>query len=392
MTLPQTDRRPDAPRVLGQVGGERPGPTLIGVGALHGNEPAGVTALSKAVARLREHAGTLGGEFLALRGNCAALATGQRFIAHDLNRHWTPERVASLASAAGQPAGPEDAELVAVWHEITRAAQRARGPVIVVDLHTTSGDSPPCATIGDTLTNRRLALALPIPVILGMEEQLDGTLLEYLSSLGYVTLGLEGGRHDDPASAERLEAALWIVLHAVGITGPAFQDEVTRARATLTSAATGLPRVVEVRYRHPVRPGDGFRMRPGFASFQPIALGQLLADDRAGPVAAPQAGRLLMPLYQRQGDDGFFVIREFRAFWLTVSAGLRRLGTDRIAHWLPGVHRDPARPNVLSVDRRVARWFALQIFHLLGFRKVRRDGPRLILSRRREPGRSATPG
>lgn len=383
MTALQRPR--DVARVLGRVGGEQPGPTLVAVGSLHGNEPAGIEAIQRIAARLGAELPLGHGDFLGLCGNRAALPHGRRYLAHDLNRHWTPARVATLTADGGAPGSPEDTELLELWREIDAARTRARGTVIVLDLHTTSGPSAPFATIGDTLTNRRLALALPIPIILGIEEQLDGTLLEFLSGLGYVTLGLEGGRHDDPASADHLEAGLWIVLHAAGLLGPGEPEPVRAARARLATAGAGLPRVVEVRHRHAVQAGDGFRMRPDYASFQAVSARERVADDRSGPVSAPEPGLILMPLYQPLGDDGFFIIREFRPFWLTVSAALRHLRADRIVHWLPGVHRDPARPDRLIVDRRVARWLALQVFHLLGFRKVRSDGARLLLSRRREP-------
>lgn len=90
-----------------------------------------------------------------------------------------------------------------------------------------------------------------------------------------------------------------------------------------------------------------------------------------------------MPLYQALGQDGFFLIREFRPFWLWVSYALRTLKADRVGGWLPGVRRDPRRPDEVVVDRRVARWFAVQLFHLMGYRIHEEDGPRLILRRRR---------
>ena len=36
----------------------------------------------------------------------------------------------------------------------------------------------------------------------------------------------------------------------------------------------------------------------------------MVGDDRYGEVAVPKSGRLLMPLYQEQGEDGFFVVRD----------------------------------------------------------------------------------
>jgi succinylglutamate desuccinylase len=51
-------------------------------------------------------------------------------------------------------------------------------------------------------------------------------------------------------------------------------------------------------------------MRPGYVNFQPIQQGEHLANDTTGPVLAPEDGLILMPLYQPQGSDGFFVVQE----------------------------------------------------------------------------------
>jgi len=50
-------------------------------------------------------------------------------------------------------------------------------------------------------------------------------------------------------------------------------------------------------------------MNPGFANFDPIRRGRVLAGKASGPVAAPFSGVLLMPLYQKLGEDGFFIGR-----------------------------------------------------------------------------------
>ena len=72
--------------------------------------------------------------------------------------------------------------------------------------------------------------------------------------------------------------------------------------------ASTLPEVTRLRYVHHIRPGDGFRMRPGYRNFQPIDEGEHLADDAEGPVKACCQGLILMPLYQAIGSDGFFVV------------------------------------------------------------------------------------
>jgi succinylglutamate desuccinylase len=377
-------------RLIGRIEGENPGPLLVCTAALHGNEVAGVAALKRVCRALRDRRHLFRGEFLGLAGNLPALARGERAIDRDLNRHWKPDRI--LALRDGHPPDPairEDRELIELLAAIEAALARARAEAYFVDLHTTSGESAAFATVGDTLRNREFALQLRLPLILGLEEHIEGTLLEYLNGLGYITLGLEGGRHEDPASVDLLEAGVWATLAASGLLLDGhLVAEVERAQRLLEQNCRGLPRVFEVRHRHPVHPEDRFRMHPGYASFQRLTKGELVAEDRSGEIRAPLPGRILMPLYQTQGDDGFFVIREFRPFWLTLSRLLRHTRAEQLLHVLPGVRRHPTQADTLVIDVRVARFLALQVFHLLGYRKQKQVGRVLLMSRRKESRKS----
>lgn len=373
-------------RLVGQLAGEAAGPTLLCTASLHGNEPAGLRALEKVFARLEAERPRMRGEFVGLVGNLSAVSLGERFIDSDLNRHWSPAKVEALrARRADALEDAEDLEAGQLLEEIDSAAARARGEVYCLDLHSTSGESPPFATAMDTLRNRRFALRFPVPHVLGLEEHLDHTLLDHLDGEGFITLGFEGGQHDDPRSVDHCEAAVWLALAETGVLiEPDGVPAVEEARKRLAAATTGLPQAVEVRYRHGLREDDGFEMLPGFVSFQTISEGDLLGRNDRGELRAPEGGGILMPLYQRQGDDGFFVIRKFSAFWLTVSSTLRQLRVDALLPLLPGVHRDLDRPGTLRIDRHVARFYALQIFHLAGYRKKRIEGDQLVVTRRKE--------
>ncbi len=61
---------------------------------------------------------------------------------------------------------------------------------------------------------------------------------------------------------------------------------------------------------------------------------------------------------------------------------LRRSKVADLIHLLPGVKRVEGEYGTFEVDTRVARFFPLQIFHLLGFRKRRWRGAKLVVSRR----------
>lgn len=373
------------PRVLGHLPGPTEGPLLIAIGGMHGNEPAGVRALRRVLGALAPRRQQLRGTLLALSGNRPALGRGVRYIEQDLNRIWRRPRLEALRAGAAAASCDEE-EMCALDLELRAAIDSAGdGHVIVLDLHTTSADNPVFSVLNDTLPNRALAAALPVPTVLGLEEELSGTLLNYLSRVRNIqSLGFESGQHDDPQAVDLAVAAIWLALAESGVIhGDQEWPEVAAARRALEHAASGLPRFVDVLARHPIEPADGFRMCPGFCGFQPVRKGDVLADDIHGPVQAPCEGMLLMPLYQGQGDDGFFIVRPVRPIWLRLSAALRRSGLVRRMHWLPGIHRHPTLPDSLVVDRRVARVLAVELFHLLGFSRRGPVDGRYVTMRRR---------
>ncbi|MCH9652032.1 MAG: succinylglutamate desuccinylase/aspartoacylase family protein [Deltaproteobacteria bacterium] len=377
---PETERGID--RVIGSLRGDRSGPTLICIGGLHGNEPAGSKALQRVFAKLANRGIEIKGEFLGLVGNRQALASGHRFLSGDLNRHWLPHRIeASRAGELASSSVAEDRELDELRVTLEESFARARGTVYLLDIHTTSGDAASFAVMSDTLRNRRFAMRFPVPVIVGLEEELEGTVTEFVGGLGHVTIGFEGGQHDDPKSVDLSEAAIWIALTSSGVIDAGETPELEDSLELLRRRSRGLPRVFEVRFRHPVKPEDEFRMEPGFHSFDQIRRGQLLAQDRHGEHRARENGRILMPLYQSQGEDGYFEVRHFSPFWLKISTLLRRVRLDRVVHWLPGVNRHPDSPDMLIINRRIARFYSLQIFHLLGFRRHRGAGKKLVMTR-----------
>ncbi|HXR35017.1 MAG TPA: succinylglutamate desuccinylase/aspartoacylase family protein [Candidatus Binataceae bacterium] len=373
----------DFPRELGRHIGQTPGPLVICVGGMHGNEPAGAFAAQRVVRALESQGPPFRGTLVALAGNRAALARGCRFVAEDFNRMWLPERLAGLSLEAGQSAlNVEERECRELLEAIGAALARRRGPIIFLDLHTTSAPGIPFAIIADTLTNRRLARSLPAPVILGLEEQLDGTTLNYMNDRGYAAVGFEGGQNEAPSSIEHNEAALWTILVAAGCLREESIPQAALARTRLAESTVGVPPILEVRYRHAIEADDQFVMEPGYVNFQPVARGQLLARDRRGEIRAGESGRILLPLYQSQGADGFFLVREVSPRWLRVSALARRTRLERLLPVLPGIRRDPQRPDALIVDPRIARWLAVDLLHLLGYRRRRSEGGKIVVTRR----------
>ena len=370
-------------RLIGHFVGKADGPTLVAVGSIHGNEPSGRIALERVARFLSRAENLLKGRVWLLTGNVKASVQQTRYVDVDLNRRWTREHILRNSAENHRPdhtsEDSEQHELLKIFGEILRTAA---DEVFVLDLHTTSADGTPFATVGDTMRNRRFALKFPVTILLGIEEQLEGTLLEFLNNEGAVTLGFEAGQHDAGSSIANHEALVFAALVHAGILSaeqiPRFREYEERLRRS-----TGRPGVIEVRHREPVAPEDGFSMEVGFRNFDRVKAGQLLATNRSGEIRARESGMILMPLYQKQGEDGFFIVRRVASLWLTVSAILRRMDAARFVRFLPGVQVYPKSPEQFQVNTRIARLVPLQVFHLLGFRRLRWKRHFLFVSRRR---------
>jgi succinylglutamate desuccinylase len=356
---------------------------VICVAALHGNEPAGILALRRVFRRIEDSMISLRGEFVGLAGNLPALAVGKRYLGRDLNRKWTWDRIGALTAGEIPDESVEDQEQRELLGEMRARARHATGDVFLLDLHTASAPTVPFVILGDTLRNREFARTIPATIVLGVEEQLEGTMLEYGTSRGHVCVGFEAGQHDDPASVDFHEAAIWLLLASAGAIDRDKVPGVDRFTRMLSSTRAGLPPVMEIFHRHGLEAGDGFVMRPGFRNFQKVERGTVLAEDRTGEIRAPGADRVFLPLYQGLGEDGFFLARPVNPVWLAVSSWMRRAGLRAIASRLPGISRHPERHDQLLVNRRVARLFSREFFHLLGYHVRMTDTDHFVAKRRR---------
>ncbi|MFK7741223.1 MAG: succinylglutamate desuccinylase/aspartoacylase family protein [Planctomycetota bacterium] len=369
------------PRELGRWDTGKPGPTLLITGGIHGNEPAGVLAAQRVLAVLHEREPDVRGRVVALSGNRPALAKQRRFLDRDLNRGWDAESIAQLQQRPATERSPEDEQQHDLLQQFDEIGRSASGALVYLDLHTSSADGAPFLCLADTIDNRRLGLATGVPIILGIEETIEGASLEWFAERGIASLAVEGGRHECPAAVDNHEAVLWIMLTHLGILPEGFVD-LAPFRERLVRAVGDAPPIVEIVHRRKISAEERFRMEPGFLNFARVAKGHLLARDRAGDILAPYGCHVVMPLYQELGDDGFFLARRVRSFWLWLARWLRWAGVARLLRILPGIRRDPDDANTLLANRRVARWFVVEVFHLLGYRKQQPRGDLLAFRRR----------
>lgn len=305
-------------RIIGKYEGERGGPLLVCFGGMHGNEVAGVKALKLIFKMLeiepqRNPGFRFRGKIIGLVGNLAALKKGQRFIKKDLNRMWTVETAKRAAKNSPFLISSEEREMKDILTVLKKeVAEYKPSKMIVLDLHTTSAFGGIFTIVNDEPESLEIASELNAPVIKGMLEGINGTTLHFFTTENFsvktVAVTFEGGQHREPQAVSRMVAAIVNCLRSIGCVDD--HDVENIHDQMLKDYSKDLPKVTELIFIYKIEKNEEFEMMPGFRNFQKIEKGQLLGRNKFGEIRSPESGLILMPLYQKQGEDGFFIVRE----------------------------------------------------------------------------------
>lgn len=294
-------------RILGQYTTHTPGPHFLVFAGLHGNEPSGVFALQNVFRKLKEDHIPFKGRITGIAGNLPALGAGVRYIDEDLNRVFLPGNM----QEAKKPHlyHTELRELKALTELVDELTAEA-AEVFFIDCHSTSSQSVPFISINAGYPQTyQFVKGIPVPVVAGTEREIRGCLSEYYNKRGFHGFTFEGGQHDGLDTIYNQEAMIWqSLVHAGCITENV--AHVAVAETTLTNDTTEPHKFFSVVSSYSIEEGEVFEMEPGFTNLRPIKKGQLLAHSNGEPLYAPGDGRILMPLYQQQGNFGYFFARE----------------------------------------------------------------------------------
>ncbi|MEO9569883.1 MAG: succinylglutamate desuccinylase/aspartoacylase family protein [Polaribacter sp.] len=353
-------------RVIGNISGTKESPTVIAIGGIHGNERAGLNALSQVFNNIEKENIPFKGNFYGIAGNINAILKNIRFKNVDLNRIWTKQEVQKLYN--GYDLEVEYQEQYEIYIIIRDILKWEKGPFYFIDLHTTSADTQPFITISDSLNNRKFSSNFTIPTILGIEEFLDGPLLTYINEFGHIALGFEAGQHDKKESVDNTVAFLWLALVAAKCVKKKEIKNYSFYKKSL-SFFNEQQEFYKIDYKYTIKPLERFKMVDGYKNFQEIDKNELLAFSNGKEIYSSYKAKIFMPLYQQKGDDGFFIISKISKFWLKASRILRKLKFHNLLTLLPGVDADLANKHTLIVNQKTAKFLATDIFHLFGYRK-----------------------
>ena len=368
-------------RIFHYIKGTNSGSTMVFFAGIHGNEYAGVEALNNTLNNIHEN--EICGEIYAVYGNLKALKINQRYLKTDLNRLWTSAQIKALKQKS--MLNEEEQEQKELFSLIEHLLNSLKTPIYFIDLHTTSSKTVPFITINDALINRKFSSCFPVPIVLGIEEYLEGPLLSYLNTLGYVSIGFESGQHTDPEAVKNCEAFIYLALKQAGQLK---MKQVAKYENQLVMASKGTATVFEVIYKYHIEAKEKFLMIDGFESFQTVKKGTLLAKANGKEIYSDYNAKLFMPLYQKSGNDGFFIIKPIPNFFLKLSEFLRRIKADALLTILPGISWHDKDLGVLKANLLVTRFMAKSIFHLFGYRNRQLDENYLLLYNRERVSKS----
>ncbi len=296
-------------RVLGKYSQGTNGPALVITAGVHGNEPSGIIGFRRVWQKLTQFNLPLKGELTGLAGNMAALSKNSRLIDKDLNRVCFVENEKKLK--AGEDLGYHESwEFKALIEEFEKAQHQGVDELLFLELHTTSSASQPYISVNRGSESYEFAKKFPLYIVKGIEDYIPGHVDYYLNHKGHKGCTIEGGQHEAKSAIDNHEAAIWLALVNAGCMKKRDVPDFALYYETLENYKSESSSTFEVIYRYEIGEGESFKMNPGYANFQKISKGEILARSEGRNIVSEWDARIFMPLYQSEGKDGFFVVQE----------------------------------------------------------------------------------
>lgn len=295
-------------RIIASIVGSLDGPLLILIGGIHGNEISGVRAAEDVLNTITLNNIPLRGRLVGIRGNLQALQVNKRFLDHDLNRAWSEPSV--IDAYENPEASAESKEVLEILEFFDSLPVHGHAPKVLVDLHSTSSEKGDFIIIPEDESKNPIVKALSLPIIIDLNKHLEGTLLQYMHDRGFVSFAFEGGAVGTDEAHPLHVSGIWELLYASGMISNETRMTYSQYDAYINQHHLDLPKRVSVLYHHKVREDQEFNMKPGYHNFMNVKKGEVLAKDNRGDIKASHDGMIFMPLYQNEGEDGFFIVKE----------------------------------------------------------------------------------
>jgi len=343
-------------------------PTLVVMVGIHGNETTGIIAVKSIEKKLKEFNHTFKANLYVIAGNLNAIAQGKRYESVDLNRLWTDEQLHNLKDKKTE-LNADEKEQIAVYNILKDILNDHTGKFYFVDLHATSAPTSPYLVFSDSVNNRVFSRNFPVPIVFGIEAYIKGPLLTYINEYGHVGVGFEAGSHDDKNAVLINESFLWIALVETGCLTKSDIPNYDYYIQKLDELSSFSKKLFDIVSKHSIQKGEDFKMLEGFDNFQKIRKNQALATSNSQTLFSQTNAQIFMPLYQKQGDDGYFIIREVSKHWLFMSRFVRKHQLYFFLKLLPSVSFVNSEQYMLKTNSKPMSTIKTYLFRLFGFRQ-----------------------
>lgn len=293
------------PRIIGEYTSNKKGPLLFVTAGIHGNEPSGVKALEEVFKQLIKTKPEIEGTLVGVSGNHKALNQNKRYIDEDLNRVWTEENIEEKEDETH-----EQKEMWEIIEILDQFPEKDFTKRYFLDCHTTSSASLPYVSVQEVNDNDKWAHNFPTFIVRGFSDIITGDIDHYLSRIGMTGFVFEAGQHEDKTSVENHEGVIWLALKEACNLDLSKIETYPECVNRFAKKNAPEQKTFELVHRHGLKNSDTFEMEPGYENFQEIEKGELLAKQNGKELKSEWDARIFMPLYQSQGNDGFFVIEE----------------------------------------------------------------------------------
>jgi len=349
-------------------------PSIFFFCCTHGNEIAGFKALNQLFDNLYELENHVEANIYGIIGNREAHEKNMRYIDTDLNRIWTRDNLLQIDQKMRK--AHEFRELKSIYQIIEEKSMDKTGELYFVDLHTTSSQSKPFIVMNDSLKNIKFTSGLGVSVIIGVERFISGSMLDFFNERGYVSFAFEGGRHNDQDAVYAIEDfCIKILMRTKSLA----KNGVKMIKQKIKLKPS---KFYEMKYRHKINKHDEFQMLNGYKNFQPVKKGEKLAMHNQKIVKSPNNYTIFMPLYQQQGEDGFFFIKSITSLKLKLISLIRKSKFQNSL--ISGNYIEEKNKNQIIVNKTNLKPYQVQLLNLLGFRKRKNINDKKAIYKRNE--------
>ncbi|WP_064792473.1 succinylglutamate desuccinylase/aspartoacylase domain-containing protein [Shewanella woodyi] len=276
---------------------------LVVTAAVHGNELVGlkaIDALSDIASKI-----PLKGRIVVIHGNPEATVQEVRYVDQDFNRAFTATNLISE---------PTNHELVSAQHLSQLMLnlldeQASNVTKHLLDIHSMSSTGTPFMSFVADKPPQLIIEQTPIPVIEGIIDSLEGCLAKWFAPYFNSSHIVECGQHQEQSTFDFGFHTLIYHLYLFDMLEDCKQ--VQQAFDYLSSHTHPYSYLkTNICYRQAVNKDQIFEMQPGFVNLQQVNAGQLLAKISGKKVLAPFDGRVILPCYQRQCEEGYFISQD----------------------------------------------------------------------------------